>query len=144
MNAKWLGNLLLKQRNWCIVSILQTEPIKTTGSIENQRSWPHPNRRLHISLEEIVSKWTLVNGVGSIHFHYHFDWNHHSNCCFYLNEYKWSKKKKSNALIIMWSFGGTCNVWNVLEVENMVVINGQIKFNISIILVAIISFTHMR
>ena len=28
MNAKWLGNLLLKHRSWHIVSVLQTEPIK--------------------------------------------------------------------------------------------------------------------
>jgi hypothetical protein len=29
VNAKWLGNLLLKQRSWCIVSVLQTEPTNT-------------------------------------------------------------------------------------------------------------------
>ena len=33
MNAKWLGNLLLKQRSWCIVSILQTEPTKQNKTI---------------------------------------------------------------------------------------------------------------
>ena len=36
MNAKWLGNLLLKRRSWCIVSVLQTEPIKLEKLIKNE------------------------------------------------------------------------------------------------------------
>ena len=57
MNAKWLGNLLLKQRSWCIVYVLQIEPINIQG-------WKQGWRTLRITFvnsKEIKDSGTFVN-----------------------------------------------------------------------------------
>jgi hypothetical protein len=50
VNAKWLGNLLLRRRSWCIVSILWVEPIN-----EQLRVEPHDRCRARDHLREWVA-----------------------------------------------------------------------------------------